>query len=214
MSPSLLADNDVLLKLAHWGLLDALPSCFGKQWTDVATLESIKHRARRADPKLFEAPEIAKALSAKLETAAELPAPRSEDLSRLQDIVDLDAGEVELISAALANPGAILITGDKRAMRALARPELADIAAQLAGRLVCLEQLLQRIAATEGAQCVIDGVLLKREKDSGIRAIIGPAGCSHEHLAIGLASYVDDLRKQTGELLQEQPPSGPKSLPC
>ena len=203
MQPSLLADNDVLIKLAHWGLLGELPATFGAQWSDLATLESIKFRAMRADAKLFRTPQVAAALYQKLQVTSELPEPRSEDLSRLQGIVDLDAGEVALLSAALANPAAVLITGDKRALRALAHPDLADIAEQLEGRVVCLEQLLEQIAAYRGPQFVIEGVLLHRDMDAGVRAIVGPSGCTHESLSQGLASYVGDLRKQTGRLLRQ-----------
>lgn len=203
MAPRLLVDNDVLIKLAHWGLLASLPAALDLQWSDTATLESIKFRARRADAKLFRNVDIAHALSEQLAHAAELPAPQPGDLSLLQDIVDLDAGEVELIAACLATPDAILVTGDKRALCALARPELVAIAERLAGRLVCLEQVLMRMADAGGAQLVIDGIVPHRDLDTAIRCIVGATGCSEDNLWEGLTSYVVDLRKETGALLIE-----------
>ena len=203
MAPRLLIDNDVLIKLAHWGLLASLPKAFGLQWSDAATLESIKFRAMRADAKLFRTEDIARVLSAQLAHAAELPAPRPEDLSLLQDIVGLDAGEVELIAACLATSDAIFITGDKRALRALAQPELAAIAEQLAGRIVCLEQVLMRIADAGEAQFMIDGIAPHRDLDTAIRCIISAHGCSEDNLREGLRSYTVDLRKETGRLLSE-----------
>lgn len=203
MAPRLLVDNDVLIKLTHWGLLTSLPTIFGLQWSDAATLESIKLRARRADAKLFRSADIAQALCEQLVHAAELPAPRPEDLSLLQDVVDLDAGEVELIAACLATPGAIFVTGDKRALRALARPELAHIAEQLAGRILCLEQVLTRMADATGAQPVIDGIVPHRDLDTAIRCIVGVNGCSEDNLREGLTSYAANLRKETGTLLIE-----------
>lgn len=54
-----IADNDVLIKLAHWELLDALVTAFGASWADVATLSSLRYRALKGDRKLFASPEVA-----------------------------------------------------------------------------------------------------------------------------------------------------------
>ena len=121
MPSMLLVDNDVLIKLAHWDLLDHLPTCFDLDWQHVASLTSLKFRARRADAKLFRTPAVAAVLAERLEQCAEVPAGTSAHLSQLQGIVDLDAGEVELVAACLEDPDALLISGDKRAVVAIAK---------------------------------------------------------------------------------------------
>lgn len=204
MASMLLVDNDVLIKLAHWGLLDHLPPSFDLGWHHVAALTSLRFRARRCDTKLFKSPAVATDLAAHLEHTAEIPAGDAADLSRLQGIVDLDAGEVELVAACLADPGALLITGDKRALSALANACPPDIAARLSGRVICLEQLLTLIALKTSFGLVINGVLQYLELDSTLRSVVGPTGCTEPTFLAGMTSYISHLRGQTSELLQPE----------
>lgn len=202
MASRLLVDNDVLIKLSHWGLLDHLPACFDLDWQHLSALTSLKFRAQRGDTKLFRTPAVAARLAEQLEHTAEIPAGDAADLSKLQGIIDLDAGEVELVAACLSDPDALLISGDKRALSALANACPPGVAARLSGRVICLEQLLTLIARKTSAGFVIDGVLKHRELDSALRSVVGPTGCSEATFLEGMASYVSHLRAQTLELLR------------
>lgn len=204
MASRLLVDNDVLIKLAHWGLLDPLPACFNLDWQHVTALTSLKFRARRGDTKLFKTPAVAARLAEQLENTAEVTAGDPADLSKLQGIVDLDAGEVELVAACLADPDALLISGDKRALIALANACPPGVAARLSGRVICLEQLLTLIARETSETFVIDGVLKHRELDSALRSVVGPTGCSAVTFLEGMDSYVSHLRGNTSELLRTE----------
>lgn len=201
MTSRLLVDNDVLIKLAHWGLLDQLPNCFDLDWPQVSALSSLQFRAARGDTKLFRAREAADVLSQHLSRTGEIPAGDAADISRLQGVVDLDAGEIELVAACLADPEAMMVSGDKRALQALANTCPPDIAARLSGRVVCLEQLLAMIARRTSCSTVIHGVLLCRELDSAVRAVIGPQGCSDVQFLEGMSAYITHLRTRTAMLL-------------
>lgn len=201
MISRLLVDNDVLIKLAHWGLLDHLPASFGLQWHQVSALASLQFRARRHDAKIFRSPEAADHLSGFLALTGEIPPGDATDISCLQGTVDLDAGEVELIAACLADPNAILISGDKRAMRALVGGCPPEIAARLRGRVVCMEQLLILIARQTSCAIVVQGVLANREMDSAVRAVVAPGGCSDAQFFEGMGAYVEHLRTETDVLL-------------
>lgn len=201
MALKLFIDNDALIKLAHWRLLDAFLASLGATWAEVGVLSSIRFRARRCDAKLFLDPEIAKELAENLNSAAEVPEPDRDVFNRLQDVVGLDAGEVELVAACVATPGAYLVSGDKRAMEALAQPELADVALLLAGRIICLEQALVMLVESYPASSVISAIAPRREIDTAIRCVVGAAGCSEDNFREGLGSYIADLRKKTGPLL-------------
>lgn len=197
----LLIDNDVLIKLAHWELLDLLPSSMGRDWGEVATLESLKFRARRADKKLFRSPEIAADLLERLERTVDLPAADLADISQMQGIVGLDAGEIALLGACLSNPDTILVTGDKRALNALTNSCPPTLTERLCGRVICLEQLMVLMAEKAGPSPVIEGVMRCREIDSALRAIVGPSGCTHAGFKEGMDSYIGELRGATGALL-------------
>ncbi|WP_285308781.1 hypothetical protein [Stenotrophomonas maltophilia] len=201
MALRLLIDNDVLIKLAHWELLDLLPPSLGVDWGDVATLESLKFRARRGDKKLFQSAEIAAALLDRLMITADLPAADLADISQMQGIVGLDAGEIALLAACLSDPDTMLVTGDKRALNALTASCPPELTERLCGRVICLEQLMVLMAEKAGPSGVIEGVMRCREIDAAVRAVVGPSGCSHASFKEGMDSYIGNLRHATGALL-------------
>jgi hypothetical protein len=203
MALKVLVDNDALIKLAHWHLLDRLVTTFDASWEEIGVLASIGFRARKRDAKLFRSNEVADELAMSLAQAGSLDVQDPEIFSRLQEIVGLDAGEVELIAACVAEPGSILITGDKRALEALAQPDLENIAAHLAGRVICVEQLLVMMADGDSPAAIIDSVVPYRDIDRAIACVIGASGCTDQNFRDGRASYISDLRSRTGALLQD-----------
>lgn len=201
MALKVLVDNDALIKLAHWRLLDRLVTTFDSSWEEIGVLASIGFRARKRDPKLFRSNDVADGLAMSLTKAGSLDVQDPDIFSHLQEIVGLDAGEVELIAACVAAPGSILITGDKRALEALAQPDLVDIAAHLAGRVICVEQLLVMMADGDSPAAIIEAVLPFRDIDRAIGCVIGATGCTDQNFRDGMASYIGDLRSRTGALL-------------
>lgn len=119
-TPRLLMDNDALLKAAHWNLLDVVPTLAGGAWADSACLPTFPPRVHRVESRLFADPEVAKALEAKLVLSTELPKPNPNVLDALQADPGIDAGELLLFGALAASPESVLLTGDKRALRAVA----------------------------------------------------------------------------------------------
>jgi hypothetical protein len=202
----LFVDNDILIKMAHWGLLDCVPAAFSSTWSDVATLESIRHRARRVDKKLFRDKATARILEERLANACELPGYDSAIFLLLQRVVDIDAGEVELISASAASPESYFLTGDKRALRSLAHPSLIEVAKLLANRVVCLEQLVLGAANLWGVDEVVARMATHRDLDVAIRCIVGMDGYTEANFREGLHSYIAALRAETGNLLLVQHP--------
>ena len=192
--PFLLADNDVLLKAAHWKLLDFIPGCTGIGWGSTAVLESLKHRARRKDPKLFRSAGPADDLLACLNQTASLPPPDRSVIERLQGAVGLDAGEILLIATLCACDDGYLITGDKRSLRALAQKEFRDIAAKLRGRVISLEHLLTYCLQELGANQLAQQILPHRDMDSETRCIVPiPADATEIGIRQGLDSYLNEL---------------------
>lgn len=201
MALKLLVDNDALIKLAHWRLLDRLATTFDAPWEEIGVLASIGFRAHKRDAKLFRSNEIAEELAICLTHAGSLDVQDAAIFGRLQEIVGLDAGEVELIAACVAAPGSILITGDKRALEALAQTELEDVAVHLAGRVLCVEQLLVMMADGDSPASIIAAVVPFRDIDRAVGCVIGANGCTDQNFRDGMASYIGALRSRTGALL-------------
>lgn len=200
--PRLLVDNDVLLKLAHWQLLDCVPECLGTTWAQVAVLDSLRFRTQRKDKKLFRAPAVADALASRLAMAAPMPAPDPTVIETLQGVVGIDAGEVALIGTLCACAEALWMTGDKRALRALTVPSLAVVAGRVRGRVVCLEQVLWHALDTRGVQRLGECITPYRGMDTAVRCIIGsPDIIQESSVREGLASYLRDLEHEAPCLL-------------
>lgn len=120
----LLIDVDAMCKLAHWNLLSELPQLTGVAWASSSSLASLKYRALKAqsklDGRLFRSPEAAAEVVRVVALMPQLLQPSTEMLPEFQDISGIDAGEAVLLSALASAPDTMLLTGDKRAVRALA----------------------------------------------------------------------------------------------
>jgi hypothetical protein len=191
---ALLADNDVLLRAAHWDLLEVVPVVAGAAWSEVAVLPSLLHRARRADPKLFGSAEVAQRLAPLLEVCAPLPTPRPELIGRLQQREDIDSGEQVLFASAATVGNACVLTGDKRAIRALLEIHRDQPIPELVGRVMCLEQFLWCALSELGVDDLLHRVRQFPELDRGTLAIMGRSGPkSRAEIEGGLISYMRDL---------------------
>jgi hypothetical protein len=74
----------------------------------------------------------------------------------IYQIVNIDRGEALLISATANVDVFWLTTGDKRCINAVASSGLEDIERRLAGRVVCLEQVILKLIDREGFELVRD----------------------------------------------------------
>lgn len=198
-SSRLLADNDALIKAVHWDLLDLVPALVDGTWADVACLPTFPPRVHRAEPRLFTDPTVAAQLETQLKLCGELPAPDVSVLTALQAEPGIDAGELLLVGALATVPNALLLTGDKRALRALAGTATA---AALQHRCICIEQLLWLALDHHGAAPLLDRVRRWEPRDQSAMAIFGRTGDKSEvDLREGLVSYVRALDTEAPGLL-------------
>ncbi len=198
-TPRLLMDNDALLKAAHWDLLDVVPTMVGGTWADTACLPTFPPRVHRAEAKLFADVSVARALEVRLAMTVQLPDPDVTVLSALQGESGIDAGELLLFGALAATPGAVLLTGDKRALRAVA---LTGTLPRYQSRVVCVEQLLSQALDQLGAQTLQARVRRWTPRDQTALAIFGRQGDKSEaDLREGLRSYLHSLDGETSGLL-------------
>jgi len=206
-SRRLVVDVDALVKLAHWGLLGELEGATGIPPERQATLESIRFRAARRDPKLFRDPTVADHLAGALSQFGAAWRPDAEVVARLQGIAGLDAGEIMLIAMLCSDPQAMLVTGDKRALRALAASGLEDIVERVAGRIACLEQVVLSALDRLGVGTLATSIEPHRDLDTAVRCAVPPPPYAVEpEVHKGLLSYIEDLRKHAPSLLYEHAP--------
>lgn len=206
-------DNDVLLKLACYCLLDEVPRVTGLESRDLHVLGAARYvvpsvisRSSRIADKVRAQTNFARFISevGELEpTPVEVQlATQIEELALVQG-VSLDTGESQLGAIVIVRLFSLLITGDKRAITGLEqlRDQLPALAA-IEGRAASLEQLIARIVRKVGADTLRQLVCAEKNVD---RAISTCCACSSlEAVAAplqGLLSYVQDLRTSAPRVL-------------
>jgi hypothetical protein len=195
VAPTLYVDVDAVAKLAHWQLLPELPALTGFPFAQMATVSSLKHRAHRAttqpDGKLFRTAQAAQLAHQTLQQMGSLDAPATDLLAPFADAPGIDSGEAILMAHTLANGGSVLVTGDKRALRALA---VLPIAASLAARILILEQIVRKCLGVKGRSWLLVHMCPHREIDKAIGACLGSqCDASEANILQGLQSYASEM---------------------
>lgn len=191
-----LIDADALAKLAHWELLNELPNVLSVPLSDCATLTSVRYRAGRALSKpdrLFRSADAARAAIAALANMAADIDPGLDVLAELQDVTEIDAGEVVLLSALAGEEDCRLLTGDKRCLRALAS---LPSATRYAGRITIVEQIVLKLLDRQGIEWLRSRICPEKEVDKAIAVVFG-SNCDAPEASVreGLGSYIDEIRR-------------------
>lgn len=208
-------DNDVLLKGAWYGVILDLVAVIPAAPADAFILGQAKfvigNRLEKSERKGVSGAQAAKAefqaalqvLSVIEPTAAEQAFAAGIEKQAQLSGLELDLGESLLCAVALSRQLSFLATGDKRAIRALEAllPQLPELH-ELAGKLLCMEQLLGRLlpdkfTSLRNAICAVTGA---------DKAISNCFACSSAQPRVndciqGLTSYVNALRREAPTLL-------------
>jgi hypothetical protein len=143
----LLIDSDVFCKLGVGNLLDESLAVLGAQACDCGRLPALPHMLRRGKlPKTYGA-EACAALVPLAESIQTIPTPDAVWLDRLTPVQSVDPGEAQLFALAAQN-SLMVVTGDKRALRAVRN--VPGYVGALSGRVVALEAILMALCDRMG----------------------------------------------------------------
>ncbi len=201
-------DNDALLKLAQYGLLEEALRSINCTQSDVRVLPTARYSLLPQRGRLRRCKDEASAtrLEAFLANVGQLDIG-SASATLLDELIALpgvDVGEAQLFAAAAAQPEVLVLTGDKRALAALcSAPNVADAVTALSGRVVAVETVFAML--TDGDFSVTQSrVRAKPEVDKTLTTIFGVSvAASLESVREGLRSYQGHLRASTGDLLYQ-----------
>ncbi len=205
-----LSDNDVLEKLAICDLLDDALEAFDADRSDVLVLRTLKHRIGIGSPRPKTVGRLGEAAATRLvqflATVNEVQSYSETDhdlLESLDEGVEIDPGEIILLSATDSISDYLLLTGDKRCLRAVAsHPACAHIAARIQRRVVCFEQIVRRIIDRKGFVAVRSKVVPVLNCDAALRAAFGSGEIStEENVCACLDSYIAEIRRFPVDLL-------------
>lgn len=214
MRERVLLDNDVLIKMSAWQLGGPLTDCLTTASGPPAMLGVAAFVIRRKLGKIgLQDPAAAEAAFARLCDALSLVEPTEEELNMAAALeeaasradLQFDTGESQLAAILLHRRAALLATGDKRAIAALA----ALAPDELAGRVAPLEALLRQIAARIGIEqlrkhicnepgadrsaaicfaCHRKGAILTAEVEACLASYLGDLAKAAEPILIGDAA--------------------------
>ncbi|RYG86365.1 MAG: hypothetical protein EON59_10150 [Alphaproteobacteria bacterium] len=209
MSDEALVDTDVLLKTISYRLANATLTHLSAAGLRPKVLGAARYmlashigKARRIVDGAAAAEELA-LIAPLLEdvepTAGETAlAAELEVVARTADLA-IDGGESQLLAILILRAAPLMLTGDKRAIRAIGRM----VTPVPPHRIACLEQLLGSLADSLGPETVRSAVCAEPLVDKSLLSACGCASPAGTDPRPGLESYVEDLRKQAPAALCE-----------
>jgi hypothetical protein len=209
----ILLDNDVVLKACAYRLhaetLAAMTR--GEAVPSILAIARFTIRSRLARPgRLVDHDGAARAFEEFLAIVG-LIEPTTEEINLAAELEELatarglefDTGESQLVAIMVSRRAEMLVTGDKRAVAAMAGIGLGEAE----GRIVCFEQLIASLLASVPHDRVRALVCAEPETDRAVTACFGCAavGVAEADILAGLASYARHLRRGTGAMLAPDP---------
>jgi hypothetical protein len=213
MTVDLLIDNDVLIKCACYTVISSLRAPSGNPQS-VGILGAARFVAGRQfqRDKRIRDPQRAQAAFEQFLTTVNILEPTEAELAVATDFeerasrlgVSLDSGESMLCAIALSRGWSMVLTGDKRAIRAM--EEIQNVVAEaraLQGRVICLEQAVAGIAHRYGADRVRVKICAEPDVDKAMSICFQCTGSSQlpGFQPVGLASYIENTRASAPTIL-------------
>lgn len=197
-----LLDTDAFCKLAVAGLLHDALRLLGTDLQDCGRLPALPHMLRRGRLRIVFGESACDAIIPIAESMPVVGQPTDVWLNKLTPIPAIDPGEAQILAAA-AESGIIVVSGDKRALRAL--KNVAGFAESLTGRIATLDAILLALCDQLGADVARRRVQALMTFDKTV-AICFSAENADPRSA--LVSYYEDLRSDLHPLVLWDPQSG------
>lgn len=203
MPKQVLLDNDVVLKVACYALVTEALAATTSDGSPPGMLGVgrfvLRRRVERAT-NVVDRDQACDSLE-RMIAAVEMFEPTEDELALAADLeaeasrqgLELDGGESQLLAIVARRNFHCLLTGDKRAISAM-----AAVAIELAaGRILCFEQLMARIVFVVGADAVRPRICAEPQVDRALTACFGCArdAVPQADVVDGLASYVGYLKR-------------------
>lgn len=202
-----LTDNDVLLKLAAWNLLEETIAVLETTREEIFVLPTAQYKIKKDSRGELVAKYGEAGIRRVLDFIASVQkisqGSDPEEQAAMIAVNGIDDGE-ELLFAATKELDVFLVaTGDKNSLRALASaPTCTAIYERLCGRVICLEQIVARLISSVGFEEARTRIVPFRECDTSIKAAFGSGSLAEEtNVQRSLAKRINDLHSEVGHLL-------------
>ena len=197
-------DNDVILKLSAFDLLDATIAALKISPENLRVLNTARFvfQGNRKVSQNYSEVIRKRAIDfvKGCQTVNPVASPEFVVLERM-----LDVGEATLVAATRQISPFVLMTGDKRCLQALAtQVELAEDAERLRDRVICLEHVILLLIQRMGFEMVKMRVLPEIACDTSLKACFGSGEKAiEENVVLALEGYITALNKLAIGLLAD-----------
>lgn len=194
-----LADNDILIKLAGCNLLNEF-LCLLQTNTDNIFITTTAKYSISSQIKKIQDEELKLEITQFIGVLQTLPTVDNELLAQVQAFDDINGGEAYLMLAMNHYPNANFITGDRRCLKALiqnkAQTPLKDIFDLLEHKVYCLESALLALIEIHGFDYINNKVSnrhISKVTDDGVLRLAFGEHKSQDHCVECLSSYCRDV---------------------
>ncbi len=175
-----LPDNDILINLAAIDIIDESFAAVGVTLEETYLINTAKYvfgiKKRKRAEQRFGAATTDRLLDL-IQRTNEINWQHNGDLTCLSNVAGIDPGEAIILSATNGRDGFLLATGDRRFVKALVENPACDhISNRIAGKVICLEQIILQTIAANGFDFVRRQVRASSTCDSSLR------GCQKTHV--------------------------------
>lgn len=195
----ILIDTDIFCKLGVAGLLDEALALLGGSRAECGRLAALPYMLQRGRLVKLYGPDQCATLASLAEGMETAPAADSDWMEPLVRLPTIDAGEAQLL-ALVAQNGLILLSGDKRALRAVR--DASDVLHALHGRVVTLEAVLLALCGTLGVDAVRDAVTPLMATDQTVRVCFS---ATNSDPVAALLSYIGAMKREVDPLVLWMP---------
>jgi len=209
MALPLIVDNDAILKLTACNLLDETLSLLNCSQSNVLVLDAARYafrnlikKQRPSDIEKYSLSGLERAVAFAENAKPIVNTPNLSIHDLLTDIPNIDPeGDINIVDKACELRDAILLTGDKRCIRAIATSnDIRFVYNSLATRIICFEEVIRALIIAISFESVRDAVVPVLACDKVLRSAFGSGMQTTEENAINvLVAYIDDLEKITGK---------------
>jgi hypothetical protein len=198
----LVVDTDVFCKLQISGLFIDAAGLFEAGPGDCGRLPALPHMLRKGRLRRRLGDDTCGALITIAESIAVIRQPSGTWLDELIPLENIDFGEAQLFASA-AEAGLLVVSGDKRALRAL--KDVERFASALSGRIVVLEAILIALCDRLGADKVRVRIGSLAAADTMVQVCFSSENPNPRE---ALLSYYKDLAAELSPLVLWDPRGG------
>lgn len=202
----LLLDTDMLVLLTASGNLETVAARLGYAPEQIRRLPASIHQVRKsAKFRNVYGEAVLQRIAPLIERIVEAPAP--VDIALLDTLHNVvDEGEAMLMAIAAPLGYTLLASGDKRAIRDLAKSEAAECIHQLQGRIVTLEAILW-LLVTDGGAAKVRNSFQAVSAHGTLRVVLSEhAAADDDRCLEGILAYFNRLSSIAGGLLYNPAP--------